>query len=285
MDSFCGRGCWDNVMSVENNHLTKPRPWAFYFLNCLLLCDFALVLARTWWPIHLPGNAGWPEAVLLLLATAATLAALTRHLPLQNTLSAAALIALAGSATTWLDLDTGIPFGVFKTNDRLGPEMFQTLPWIFPFLWVAMILNSRGVGRLILRPWRKTRVYGFWLIGFTAGLTMLFDLAFEPYAVRVQHYWYWEPGKLPLTWQSVPLTNFPGWAVVTLLILAFVTPMLINKQPAPRQRPDLHPLALWLGAVVLFGLCAARTGLWSATALDGVIGIVTAFFAIRGAQW
>jgi len=62
--------------------------------------------------------------------------------------------------------------------------------------------------RLILRPWRKIRSYGFWLIGLTALLTMLFDLAFDPFASRVKHYWLWVPTKFPLTWQGAPLVNF-----------------------------------------------------------------------------
>ena len=76
-----------------------------------------------------------------------------------------------------------------------------------PLIWVVVILNSRGVARLILRPWRKIRNYGFWLIGLTAALTMLFDLAFDPFASRVKHYWLWVPTKLPLTWQGAPGNN------------------------------------------------------------------------------
>ena len=127
--------------------------------------------------------------------------------------------------------------------------------------------------------------YGFWLIGVTAVLTVLFDFAFEPFASRVKHYWFWEPTKFPLSWQGAPLVNFLGWLVVTLLILAFVTPMLINKQPHKKRPPDFHPLAVWLGGILLFGAAAALNRLWPAAAADAAIGIVTALFAIRGARW
>jgi uncharacterized membrane protein len=256
-----------------------------HFLTALLLADGALVLMRLWWPSQLPGKSGWPEAVLLLLAVAGTIAALARHLPLQNVLYAAAIIAVAAGAATWLDLKTGIPFGQFTTGDNAGPKLFNSVPWAVPVIWVLAILASRGVARLILRPWRKVRAYGFWLIGVTTALTVLFALALDPFASRVKCYWIWEPTKFPLSWQGVPLANFFGWLVVTLLLLAFVTPILINKHPLHRRPPDFHPLGIWLGGVLLFDIGAATQGLWSAVVFDLVIGVVVAVFAVRGARW
>ncbi len=107
-----------------------------HFLTTLLLADGALVLMRLWWPLQLPGKSGWPEAVLLLLAVAGTIAALARHLPLQNVLSAAVIIALAAGAATWLDLKTGIPFGQFTVGDNAGPKLFNSVPWAVPVIWV-----------------------------------------------------------------------------------------------------------------------------------------------------
>ena len=73
----------------------------------------------------------------------------------------------------------------------------------------------------------------------------------------MKHYWLWEPTKFPLTWQGAPLMNFLAGLVVTLLILAFVTPMLINKQSGNGAPPDFHPLGVWLGAILLFGAASA----------------------------
>jgi len=272
-------------MKTSNVAAKNAGGWESHLLIVLSLAAYALALARVWWPAYLPGKSDWPEAMLLVLATASTIAALTRHLPLQNVLYAAFFIGLAVGAVEWLDLKTGIPFGLFTPGQNTGLKLFHALPWTMPLIWILAILNSRGVARLILRPWRKTRVYGFWLIGITASLTVLFDLAFDPFASRVKQYWFWEPTKFPLTWQGAPLVNFFGWAVVTLLILAFITPMLINKNPVHRRPPDFHPLGVWLGGVLLFGAGSATLGLWSAVLLDGIAGIVVAVFAVRGARW
>ena len=195
------------------------------------------------------------------------------------------VIAFIGGAAHALGAITDIPFGPFTFGPEIGTQLFKTLPWTMPLLWVVVVLNSRGVARLILRPWRKIRTYGFWLIGLTAVLTVLFDLAFDPFASRVEHYWFWMPTKFPLTWQGAPLTNFIGWATVSLLILAFTTPALINKQLSRQSKPDFHPLAVWLGAILIFGIAAALRGLWPAVGVDAIIFAVAAGFAIRGAKW
>jgi len=262
----------------------KTKAGIHRLLVVLLAAAFGLVLAVDNLALTLPGPAGWPAALLLLLAVAGTIAALARHLPLQNVLLAALIIALLGAAAHTLGAISGIPFGPFLFGAEAGPQLFKTLPWPVPLLWVLILLNSRGVARLILRPWRKVRNYGFWLIGLTALLALLFDLAFDPFAVREKHYWIWLPTRFPVTWQGAPLMNFFSWAAVSLLILAFATPALINKNPH-RRSPDFHPLVVWLGAILLFGIAAARHEMWPAAALDGAIAVVTATFAIRGGRW
>jgi uncharacterized membrane protein len=271
---------------TENIVVKKMARLERHFITALLLATYVLVLMRLWWPVQLlPGKSGWPEAMLLFLTVVSIIAAMARHLPLQNILFAVFAIALASGAVVWLDFKTGIPFGQFTMGNDTGPKLLTAVPWELPPVWVVAILNSRGVARLILRPWRKMHGYGLRLIGATTALTVLFDLAFDPFASRVKQYWFWEPTKFPLTWHGAPLVNFFSWAVVTLLILAFVTPMLINKKPIHRRPPDFHPLGVWLGAVLLFGVGSATSGLWSAVLLDAIAGVVIAVFAIRGARW
>ena len=224
-------------------------------------------------------------AVFLLLATISTLAALVRQLPLQNVFLAAFIIALIGSVAHIFGVTSGIPFGSFLFGPQIGWKIFNTMPWAMPLLWIVTVLNSRGVARLVLRPWRKMRTYGVWLIGLTALLTMLFDCALEPFAAHVKHYWIWTTASYSLTPQGAPISNSVGWFVVTLLMLAFATPVLINKHLSKRSAPDFHPLAVWLGGILLFAVAAALDGLWAATAVDATIGIVTAFFAVRGGRW
>jgi bisanhydrobacterioruberin hydratase len=269
-----------NVLSTPDptSRLLTRVCWLSTFL---LAADFLYAVIA----VGTKSDSSWPEALLLLLATISTLAVLARQLPVQNVLLASCLIAVIGGGAHAVGVKSGIPFGSFMFGPEIGQKFFNLLPWAMPLLWVVAVLNSRGVARLVLRPWRKMRTYGFWLIGLTALFTMLFDCALEPFASHVKHYWIWTTAGYSLTPQGAPISNSVGWYIITVLMLAFATPALINKQLSKRSTPDFHPLAVWLGGVLLFAVGAAAHRLWPAVAVDAAIGIVATVFAIRGARW
>ena len=272
--------------------VAEEKPSAQLFKLAVLISSiaalgcFLLVLWQTISQRPLFGKPGLPEALLVFTLTLATLANLSRHLPGQNVLLAAAIIGVIGGITHGIGAATAIPFGPFAYSEGCGPKFFNTLAWPIPALWVIVVLNSRGVARLILRPWRKLKSYGFWLIGITTLLVILFDLALEPFASQVNRYWIWLPTNFPVTWQGVPLVNSLGWLVATLLMLVFATPPLINKQSRSRKTvPDYHPLIVWLLGLGLFATGAGVHQLWVVVGFCVAAGIVTTFFALRGARW
>jgi putative membrane protein len=250
----------------------------------LFLIQFALVCARLWLRDSLFGDHEWPEAVLLLLAVASLAVSLARLLPAQNVMAAALIIAFIGSCVQAIGALTGIPFGPFVYTDRFVRESFRLLPGAVPLMWVVAILSSRGVARLIMRPWRRMRTYGFWVIGITAALVVVLDIGLEPFATRVMHYWFWNPTRIPLDWYGAPCVNFIGWALTALLIMVIVTPFLINKHAA-KQPPTYHPLVVWVLIVFLFAAAAVAHRLWPVALLVTGAGGVVAAFALRGAAW
>jgi uncharacterized membrane protein len=255
---------------------------AFYWATAVLSVG-ALVVAVI--KCFAATDLDWPETALLAVAVAGTVATLARQLTLLHAVCATILIAIAGGGLATLNARTGLPFGPCLLGQKAGEKIFNILPWSLPMLWPVAILSSRGVARLILRPWRKTKTYGFRLIGLAAVLTAFFDFTLEPFAANVKHYWYWERTALPVTWQGTPVVDFFGWMVATILILAFVTPLLINKNPRPKTAPDFFPLGIWLGGILLFGAGCAVEKIWPAVAADVVIALVTTGFAVRGARW
>lgn len=265
--------------AVLENKTASIYHWVF---SCLLAVAFALEIFSLFQPLKFSGLL---DAAFIVIATAATMAALCRRLPLQNVLMAAGGVALIGGGFSTLGAKFGLPFGSFVFGSGSGPLIFKTLAWAMPLIWLVIILNSRGVARLMLRPWRKNKSYGYRVIGLSAVLVLLFDLALEPFAFHVKHLWLWEPMALPLTWQGAPIICFVAWGLITLLILLFITPALIVKKPRSKSGPELHPLCLWLGGIVLCAIGCAAAGMWAAVIVTAVIGIGAAIFAVRGAMW
>ena len=258
-------------------------------IHHLLVASFvaAYIIAwlKLWLVPSLFANVRWPDGLLIVLATAATLASITRRLPGQNVILACAIIAAISSGIQTVGALTGIPFGPFVYNyPAIGRELFPPLPWAIPLLWIFILLNARGVARLILRPWRKIRAYGFYVIGLTALLVVLFDFGLEPFCTRVKGFWFWSPTKLPFTWYGAPFVNFIGWAMATLLIFAFATPSLIDKKKV-KHPPDYQPLFLWLLLNVLLLTGVAVHQLWPAAAVISGATILVSIFALRGAKW
>lgn len=268
------------MATTDANKAPAAPNYAFWALNAALAAAFAGT-------VGIPQFAEVGVALSLVLGTMASVAALSRQLPLQNVLLAAGIAAALGTLAHALSAipNLSVPFGPVLFHPEAGPKLFGLVPWIIPFLWIVAVFSARGTARLILRPWRKIKNYGFWLIGITAALAVAFDFALEPYACHVRHYWLWQPTKITVTWQGATPLNFLGWAFVSLLVLAFASPALIRKQPGNAKKIDLHPFLLWLGALGLFAAGAAGAHLWTAVGVDAAIAAVTAWFAVRGARW
>jgi uncharacterized membrane protein len=282
MSSFTG----SKTVGTESKPSEQLFDLGWRLSSVAALASFLLVFWQVASQRPLPGKPGWAETLLVFTVTLTTLVSLARQLPGQNVLVATTIIGVTGGIAHSVGAVTALPFGPFAYTDAAGPRIFGMLAWPMPALWIIIVLNSRGVARLICRPWRKLKNYGFWLIGITTALVVLFDLALEPFASHVNGYWFWLPTKFPVTWHGMPLTNSLGWLMITLLMLAFATPPLINKQSRSRKSaPDYHPLVVWLLGLTLFAIGAFQHQLWLATGFCAIAGIVTAVFARRGARW
>jgi uncharacterized membrane protein len=126
--------------------------------------------------------------------------------------------AVIGYAAEVLGTSTGFPFGKYYYNDFLG-EKFLNVPIVVPLLWFvityltfSLCFSYYGGNRVPSR----SRIIG--MIALAAFGTMAWDLMVDPMFVSYK-YWVWENnGNVP-TLSGVPVSNFVGWFVVTLLIL------------------------------------------------------------------
>lgn len=265
--------------------LNAPKKTLFHLVPFLCFVISLVVWLGSLLQLPLPRFADWAENLFPIFALATTLTTAARALPAQNVILAAVLIAAISGIIETVGAKTGIPFGPFVYTDNLGPKIFGVLPWPVPIIWVVAIFNSRGVARLILRPWRKVSKYGFWAIGLTCALVVILDFALEPFCSLVNRYWIWHAPDTVPAWHTAPWVNFFSWATTTLLILAFTTPWLINKRHNKHTPPDYYPLIVWVLLIVFQAAGNAAHHLWSAAVLSLLASIVVVVFAVRGARW
>jgi uncharacterized membrane protein len=210
---------------------------------------------------------------------------LARSLPAQNVICAAGLIAFLFGVIQTIAAKTAVPFGPFFFTGNLSPRVLHIVPWPVPLIWVVVLLNSRGVARLTLRPWRKFPHYGAWLLALTCALTVVFDVALEPFAASANHFWVWQTPRSVPAWYGAPWINFAGLAATTLLVLAFATPWLINKMPVEKPPPDYFPLVIWSILMLLLALGNATHQYWPAAAFTLVATAIVTSFAWRNSRW
>lgn len=208
----------------------------------LFLFQAAFVCTRIW-PAS-PANSLelWPEALLLLLATATTVASLLRELPAQNVLFALAFVAVVEGLFENISARTGVPFGRRSYPFADHPALGQLLPWCMGLFRALVLLKARSVARWLLQRWRGNANYGFAVLGLTTFLVTSLDLVLEPVALRVVHFWSGHSGEIVASWFGVSGLALLGRGLSTLAILALVTPFLISKKPeVPIPTKDPHP--------------------------------------------
>ncbi|MBI3415175.1 MAG: carotenoid biosynthesis protein [Verrucomicrobia bacterium] len=264
-----------------------PSPWAKTLHRPLFGCFLAAcaaVLVFVAGGFSFPYRMEWAPGVFLLLATATTLTALARRLPLQNVLWAAALIGTLGSLMEIVGVATGFPFGAYQFQDSFGRKIFDVLPWPVPLAWVALVLNCRGVARLIVRPWRKSAHYGTWVIALAGIVGVALEFSLQPFATQIGDYWRWEIHTQSLNWHSAPWSNFLGRFCVIEAVLFVSTPWLLSKVPV-KYPTDYHPLIVCGSLNLLFLAGNARHHLTSAIVAGVVAMMLVGGAALIGALW
>lgn len=226
----------------------------------------------------------WTEGMIPLLASVAVLAALAARLPLQNVLAAGLLVLLTAGMVMAVCAFSGTPLGRFEFTRELGPRLLDYVAWPVPFLWLAVVLSARQSARVILRPWRRVKHYGWWLQGVSLLLGLGMSLALEPFGRLVLGWWKWPPAVAGhANWLGAPVF-FPLAAALLLLGLQLIaTPWLIAKRPTGLA-PDYGPVLTWLAldAWATLGTLGAR--FWTPAALGLAMGTAAAVLAWRGGR-
>ncbi|HXU79176.1 MAG TPA: hypothetical protein VN794_21540 [Methylomirabilota bacterium] len=231
-------------------------PWILGTLPCLLWVLFIGALVPVVLGLWLPRLSVpyWLDAAVALLGLAVTLTALSRQLPFQNVLAATFILFCLERAPV-------SPGKLAGLDLQLNPGVQKAFPWIYPAVCAVVILSSRGLARLLLRPTLPRYPISF--VGLVVLLSTFFALGFEPFATHIRGYYNWPPSRAAGQWFGVPWYGFLAHAAVSALGLLAATPFLISKRPAP-IKDSFQPVAVWilLNLLSLSGAIADR--LWPA---------------------
>ncbi|MEU6412763.1 carotenoid biosynthesis protein [Microbispora sp. NPDC046933] len=154
-----------------------------------------------------PRDPRLTTVVVVLLAVTALAFAAAAYTPRRAAGAFAAAVA-AGYAAEWIGTRTGLPFGDYRYTDALWPRP-GGVPLIVALAWGGMGLAAHAVARRVAPRGRLTPI-------LTGALALTaWDLFLDPQMLRLG-LWVWaEPGP----YRGVPLGNFAGWLLVSLLVM------------------------------------------------------------------
>ncbi|MGH8894935.1 MAG: carotenoid biosynthesis protein [Actinomycetes bacterium] len=177
-------------------------------------------------------------ATVVLFFTTCVVHALAHRGPAW-TLGLVAVTAGGGLAAEAVGVRTGLPFGDYRYEGTLGPEVLG-VPVVVPLAWTMMAYPVLLAARRLTRHWVPV-VGGFGLVAW--------DVFLDPQMVGDGHWTWLDPEPALPGVDGVPLSNFAGWAAVGVLMMLVLTALL------PRDRADESvPAALlvwtWVGYVI-----------------------------------
>jgi hypothetical protein len=153
----------------------------------------------------------WLSSVVVTAMFTTTTANAARRWGTGRAVGAATLTAAATAAVERIGTRTGMPFGRYAYTSALRPQVAH-VPVIVPLAWFGMGLPSREAAHAALGA--RSTPTGRVLLG-SAAMTA-WDLFLDPQMVG-EGYWAWaRRGR----YRGIPLSNFVGWFVTGLGIMA-----------------------------------------------------------------
>lgn len=167
-----------------------------------------------------------------------------------------------GWAVEALGTATGLPFGDYSYADRLGLTL-GAVPVVIPLAWAMMGYPVYVAASQVCRT-AVPRV------ALAAALLASWDLFLDPQMVSEGHWSFVAPDPGLPGVPGIPLTNFAGWAVAAVVLMASVELLAGPPSPVPPASPPFVLLG-WvycsnvLANAVFFGR--------PAVALIGAVGM------------
>lgn len=191
------------------------------------------VLAQIAYPL-LSGEALRAATILsVLLLAAASIVHAGATWGWRGALIVPAVAGGLGLAAETIGVHTGFPFGSYTYADTLGPRV-AAVPLIVPLAWTMLAYPCLLLGRRLARHARHlprgfVQDHGVSLIG---GVCLAgWDLFLDPQMVAQGHWSWAHPTPALPGVPGVPLTNYAGWLLVSVLMIAVLNHLTRDLPP------------------------------------------------------
>ncbi|WP_433800920.1 carotenoid biosynthesis protein [Actinomycetospora sp. CA-084318] len=246
---------------------TARRPVTTAALPAWVLVGTA-VLVQIVYPLV---PASWITGVTVTSVVVFFLASLADVVRVHGVRGGLLLVGIAGGGglvAEAVGLATGFPFGSYAYTGTLGPELLG-VPVVVPLAWAMMAWPALVVGRVLAASGPGVVVLG-------ALALAAWDLFLDPQMVGAGHWTWADPHPaLPLV-PGIPLTNYAGWLLVSVLVVGGLHRAL---GPGRRSGPATA-LYLWVYASSVLAHLAFF-GLPGSALVGGIgMGLIAVPFAV-----
>ena len=249
---------------LEEGTITKPdRVASPRSAFAAPLLGALAVLLQIGYPLaHGPARAHLAVLIVAAFAACCLAHAATTRSP-RVALTVLAVSAGLGFAAELIGVHTDLPFGEYHYSDVLGPRAFG-VPLIVALAWTMLAWPSALVARRLVHGRLARVLVGAWAL--TAA-----DVFLDPQLVALGGWTWADPTPHLPGVAGVPLTNFAGWLVVSLVLSAVLQQVVGDG--ADGVAVALY-LWLWIGWTVaqIFWLDLRASAAWGFLAM-GVIAV------------
>jgi len=168
----------------------------------------------------------------VVVQAAAVLIILYQAWGLRRTAAVFGIVAGLAYFAEWLGSSYGWLFGKYYYTDLLQPQV-AGVPLLIPLAWMMMLPPAWAVAQFITR--RSGRAFSFLLVSALAFTA--WDLFLDPQMVAWD-FWRWE---VPGQYFGIPLSNYLGWLLVSVLLT-----YLANPEDLPAGPLSLVYVLTWI---------------------------------------
>jgi putative membrane protein len=153
----------------------------------------------------LPLKFAWIVSVVILLSGLMTFISELRVGPPALSVLRFSALFIIFFAVLLVGVRTGYPFGSYMYTDGLRFSIIG-VPLAMPVAWYAIVINAWRMSEVFIDTNRSAQLARSALI---AGImTVALDVVLEPMAAKVNYYWLWK-------WGTIPVQNYVSWCVLS----------------------------------------------------------------------